>query len=151
MTAYRSAVLDTPAPEPGASRDFMRAKLAFHADCWDVAQDLEHGIADIVVIDARSPEAYAKAHIPGAINFPHRQMSTATTATLDRRKTYVVYCDGIGCNGSTRGAHKLAALGLQVKEMLGGLDYWIRDGHPVAHGTEATSSGEVLAAACACG
>jgi hypothetical protein len=47
-----------------------------------------------------------------------------------------VYCDGMGCNASTNGAYKLAVLGLRVKELLGGLDWWIRDGHPVATGHE---------------
>jgi rhodanese-related sulfurtransferase len=129
---FRSLVLETPAPSPEASRDFMRTKLLFETDCWDVAQDLKHGIADIVLVDARARESYDEGHIPGAISFPPREMSAETTKDLDRSKTYVVYCDGIGCNGSAKGAYKLAALGFRVKEMLGGLDWWIRDGHPVA-------------------
>jgi 3-mercaptopyruvate sulfurtransferase SseA len=64
---FRSLVLETPAPLPEASRDFMLAKLGLHTDAWDVAQDLKHGIPDIVVVDARARELYAKGHIPGAI------------------------------------------------------------------------------------
>jgi hypothetical protein len=71
------------------------------------------------------------SHIPGAISFAHREMSAETTAGLDRGKVYVVYCDGIGCNASTKGSHKLARLGFRTKELLGGLDWWSRDGHPV--------------------
>lgn len=48
----------------------------------------------------------------------------------------MTYCDGIGCNGSTQGAYKLAKLGFHVKEMIGGLDFWIRDNHPLATGEE---------------
>jgi rhodanese-related sulfurtransferase len=129
---FHSLVLETPAPSPDVSRDFMLAQLGLHADAWDVAQDLKHGVTDIVVVDARSREQYAKGHIPGAISFPHREMSAESTRELDRSKTYVVYCDGIGCNGSTKGAYKLAAAGFRVKELVGGLDYWMRDGHPVA-------------------
>lgn len=151
MDETRSLVLDCPAPTPAASRDFMAAKLAFHTDAWDVAEDLKHGVDDIVVVDARSREAYARGHIPGAISFPHRTMSAETVRDLDPRRTYVVYCDGIGCNASTRGAHRLAALGFRVKEMLGGLDFWLRDGHPVARGEEV---GQMAAAgpgvACGC-
>ena len=58
-------------------------------------------------------------------------MSAGTTAQLDRAKVYVVYCDGIGCNASTKGAYKLAGLGFRVKELLGGLDWWRRDGHAI--------------------
>ena len=82
-------------------------------------------------------------HIPGAVSFPHREMSAETTAQLDRSKVYVVYCDGIGCNASTKGAYKLARLGFRTKELLGGIDWWRRDGHPVAASHE---PGSLLAA-----
>ena len=151
MDETRSLVLESPAPAPAASRDFMAAKLAFHTDAWDVAEDLKHRIAEIVVVDARSHAAYARGHIPGAISFPHREMSGETTRDLDPRKTYVVYCDGIGCNASTKGAYRLAALGFRVKELLGGLDFWLRDGHPVTRGEEAGQRPEAGAGiACGC-
>ena len=134
--AVASTVLAFPAPTPEQSRDFMAAKLSYHADAWDVAEDLRNGIDAIVVIDTRSPAHYEAGHVPGAVSFPHRTMDEQSTAQLDRSKAYVTYCDGIGCNGSTKGAYKLAWLGFQVKEMLGGLDFWIRDGQPVATGPE---------------
>jgi rhodanese-related sulfurtransferase len=140
MTATAtSSVLEFPAPDAADSRDYMLAKLRYHADAWDVWEDLRNGISEIVVIDTRSAADYARGHVPGAINFPHRLMSAESTATLDRSKTYVTYCDGIGCNGSTKGAYKLASHGLKVKEMLGGLDFWIRDGFPLATGSEVGS------------
>ncbi|MDQ0936027.1 3-mercaptopyruvate sulfurtransferase SseA [Streptomyces turgidiscabies] len=40
----------------------------------------------------------------------------------------VTYCWGPGCNGATRAALALAQLGYQVKEMLGGFEYWAREG-----------------------
>jgi rhodanese-related sulfurtransferase len=54
-------------------------KLAYETDSWDLKVARETG-ANIVVIDARSPEAFAQEHIPGAINIPHRGMSPETTA-----------------------------------------------------------------------
>ena len=71
-------------------------------------------------------------------------MNTETVAHLDRNKVYVVYCDGIGCNASTKGAYKLARLGFRTKELLGGLDWWRRDGHPV---TARPEPGSLLTAA----
>ena len=118
-------------PEPGEIATVMEHKLRFHTDSWDLFVDLKAAVADIVVIDARSRHAYAAGHIPGAVSFPHRDMNTETVAHLDRDKVYVVYCDGIGCNASTKGAYKLALLGFRTKELLGGLDWWRRDGHPV--------------------
>ena len=146
-----SIVLSYPAPTPEHSRDFMLAKLHYHADAWDVAEDLRAGVAALVLVDTRSAEAYAAGHVPGAISFPHRAMDAASTARLDRSKTYVTYCDGIGCNGSTKGAYKLAALGFSVKEMLGGLDFWKRDGHPVATGAAPGSlQAQLGSIACEC-
>ena len=31
-----------------------------------------------------------------------------------------------GCNSAQKGAARLAGLGVQVKEMLGGIEYWLR-------------------------
>ncbi|MBV8636263.1 MAG: rhodanese-like domain-containing protein, partial [Burkholderiaceae bacterium] len=104
----------------------------------------------IVVIDTRGAEHYQRGHIPGAISLPHRSMDAASTARLDRTKTYVTYCDGIGCNGSTKGAYKLASLGFKVKEMLGGLDFWLRDGHPLAQGSAPGSLAGSKLMECAC-
>ena len=126
------AVLEYGVPEPGEIAAVMNDKLRFHTDSWDLSVDLKSGCADIVVIDARSGDAYQAGHIPGALSFPHREMNPTSTASLDRGKVYVVYCDGIGCNASTKGAYKLARLGFRAKELLGGLDWWRRDGHAVA-------------------
>ena len=131
MAEQISAVLEHGAPEPAEMVSVMQDKLRYHTDSWDLSVDLKSGHPDILVIDARSRGAYRAGHIPGARSFPHREMSADTTAQLDRTKVYVVYCDGIGCNASTKGAYKLAALGFRVKELLGGLDWWRRDGHAV--------------------
>jgi rhodanese-related sulfurtransferase len=132
MAQEISAVLEHGTPEPGEIARVMEDKLRFHTDSWDLSTDLRAGLSDIVVIDARSRDAYAAGHIPGAVSFPHRKMTAEITARLDRSKVYVVYCDGIGCNASTKGAYKLARLGFRAKELLGGIDWWRRDGHPVA-------------------
>lgn len=133
----QSAVLQFPPPSAAMSEAWLREKLAYYADAWDVAQDLASGITDIVVLDVRSAGQYQAGHICGALSFPHRTMSTETLSTLNRDKVYITYCDGIGCNGSTKGAWKLAAAGFRVKELIGGLDFWLRDRHPVTQGEAA--------------
>lgn len=104
-------------------------KLAYETDSWDLKVALEAG-ENVVVIDARSAQAYAAEHIPGAVNLPHRTMTAESTAYLDRSALIVTYCDGIGCNASTKGAFNMTRLGFRVKELIGGLDWWKRDGHP---------------------
>lgn len=118
-------------------------KLAFEIDSWDLKVALESA-EKIVVIDARSPQAYQKEHILGAINIPHRIMNEETTSSLDRRALVVTYCDGIGCNASTKAALNMTRLGFRVKELIGGLDWWKRDGHATegaGETTEATDCG----------
>lgn len=115
--------------------EYYEAKLQFETDSWDLFEDLNNS-KDIVVVDTRANPAYDKEHIPGAISFPHATMSELTVGHLDKTKTYVTYCDGIGCNGSTNGALKLTRLGFKVKELLGGLDWWKRDGY----GTDGASA-----------
>ena len=79
------------------------AKLEYEIDPWDLNEALGRG-DKILLVDTRSPEAYRKSHIPGALNIPHRTMSDATTAHIDKGALIVTYCDGIRCNGSTKGA-----------------------------------------------
>ena len=108
-------------------------KLAYETDSWDLKTMLEAG-ENLVVIDARSPGVFGAEHIPGAINIPHREMSAETTGHLDKSALIAVYCDGIGCNASTKGALNMTRLGFRVKELMGGIDWWKRDGHPTECG-----------------
>jgi rhodanese-related sulfurtransferase len=124
---------------------FYEAKLRFETDSWDLSEALARS-EPIVVIDARSEEAYQREHIPGALNIPHRTMSPETTAALDKAVAYVTYCDGIGCNASTKGALAMARLGFRVRELIGGLDWWRRDGYATA-GLEGRD-GKVVACGC---
>lgn len=107
---------------------FYQEKLAYEIDSWDLYVALKEG-QKIVVVDGRSASAFAIDHIPFAINIPHRSISTDTLAHLDKSATYVTYCDGIGCNASTKTALKMLTLGFTVRELLGGLDWWKRDGY----------------------
>jgi len=124
---------------------FYEAKLEFQTDSWDLFESLRNSTS-VVVIDTRSEEAYKREHIPGAVNLPHRTMSPETTAGLNKAFTYITYCDGIGCNASTKGALRMARLGFKVKELLGGLDWWTRDGYA----TEGTEGREGTTVSCGC-
>ena len=83
-----------------------------------------------MLADTRSHEAYAAAHLPGAISLPHRTIDADNVAALPEG-LIVVYCWGPGCNAAVKGAVRLTRLGRQTKELLGGFEYWVREGHPV--------------------
>ena len=125
---------------------YYQAKLDYETDAWDLHTALKEG-KPWIIIDGRAPQAYEREHIPGAINLPHKDICATKTENLDRNKIYICYCDGIGCNASTKTALKLLTLGFQVKELLGGLDWWKRDGYETA-GTHPQSGTEVI---CGCG
>lgn len=108
--------------------EFYEDKLKYETDPADLKAALDAG-ENVVVIDARSNASYAEEHIPGAINIPHRTMDATTTAAIDRSALVVTYCDGIGCNASTRGALNMTRLGFNVKELMGGLVWWKQDGY----------------------
>lgn len=120
----------------GVMNEQMRhyqAKLDWEIDPSDLHEALAEG-GHVIVVDARKPEAYARGHIPGAVNIPHRIMSKLTTDRLDRDALIVSYCDGIGCNASTKGALNLLKLGFRVQELIGGLEWWKKDGFKVRRG-----------------
>lgn len=125
--------------------DHYANKLNFETDSSDLFAAMNAGEA-VVVIDARSSEAFATEHIPSAISLPHRLMSAETTSRLDKSALYVTYCDGIGCNASTKGALKMAQLGFRVKELLGGIDWWRRDGY--ATQGEKAHNGKMIECGC---
>ena len=55
-------------------------------------------------------------------------------AEFPKDRLLVVYCWGPGCNGATKAAVKLSALGFSVKEMIGGITYWKEEGYPIISG-----------------
>ena len=106
-------------------------KLEYEIDAWDLCVAVEKG-ERIMILDVRSTVNFAEEHIVGAVNIPHRTITQESTNHLDKSMLYVVYCDGIGCNASTKGALNMARLGFRVKELIGGLDWWKRDGYKTA-------------------
>ena len=124
-----SLVLGAPAAEPADARRHFAGKLEYETDVADLMYDISKGNANITVIDTRSPKSYALCHIPGAINLP--KVSAETTARLPKDKVCVVYCWGVACNGSTKAAMRLSELGFRVKELVGGIEYWRKEGGEV--------------------
>ncbi|WP_203184873.1 rhodanese-like domain-containing protein [Streptomyces pratensis] len=124
-----SSVLRVPPASPAAAAAYFGASLAFHADVSDVAHALAAGgDPGFVVLDSRSTESWDQGHVPGAVHLPTALVAEQAAGLLDPAVPVVTYCWGPGCNGATRAALALAELGYQVKEMLGGFEYWVREG-----------------------
>jgi rhodanese-related sulfurtransferase len=115
---------------PEEAHAHFSARLRFETDCADVAADLKAGAMDYTVVDVRSPKAYAFGHVPGAISAPSPTIDAEVAASLPEG-LLVVYCWGPGCNGAHKAAAALSAHGRVVKEMIGGFEYWAREGQPI--------------------
>ncbi|MET8166253.1 rhodanese-like domain-containing protein [Streptomyces sp. NPDC005329] len=127
--ATANPVLRVAPAAPAEAAAHFRASLAFHADVSDVAAALAAGgDPGFVVLDSRSTESWDQGHIPGAVHLPTALIAEQAARVLDRDVPVVTYCWGPGCNGATRAALALAELGYRVKEMLGGFEYWAREG-----------------------
>ncbi len=117
--------------------DFFAAKLAFQTDVSDVHAALEGPDPGFTLVDTRDLASWRQAHIPQAIHLPRRMIPMrAATLLEDKSRPVVVHCWGPGCDGATKAAHELARRGYQVREMIGGIEYWIREGFPVLTGDE---------------
>lgn len=121
-------------------------KLAFEMDPSDLFDALNNG-ENVIVVDARKAFGFEAEHIPTAINIPHREMTVESTKHLDKDTLYVTYCDGIGCNASTKGALNMAKLGFKVKELIGGIEWWKLDGY-TTEGTKGIQTGLKIECAC---
>jgi rhodanese-related sulfurtransferase len=132
-TAAQPAATKVPAASAEALQHFS-ARLAFETDVSDVATDLAATATGMVVVDTRSLESWNQGHVPGAVHLPTAQIAKRAAELIDQDKTVVVYCWGPGCNGAHKAAVEFARLGYTVKEMLGGFEYWAREGWAVETG-----------------
>ena len=130
-----SRVLQVPAAEPQEAESHFLQRLSVETDPSDVHADLAKGITGFTVVDCRPAEKYVKGHVPGAVNLPYHSITPESATTLSSKETYVVYDDGLFDNAATKTALRMAALGLRVKEMMGGLAGWKAEGYVSAIGS----------------
>jgi rhodanese-related sulfurtransferase len=124
-----SPVTATPPAAADQAHAHFSAKLAYEADPADVAKAIAAGSPEFTLVDCRAAGNYTKAHLPNAVSLPWQDIAPDTVASLPPG-LLVTYCWGPSCNAATKGAERLSGLGRQVKEMIGGIEYWIREGHP---------------------
>jgi len=127
-------VTETPAAPSDTARAHFESLLGFETDCWDVHDAITRGAQDFVLFDARSPDLYARGHVPQAISMPHGKIVEAKLRDYPLDTLFVVYCAGPHCNGAHRAAYRLARLGRPVKLMIGGITGWIDEGFELVTG-----------------
>ena len=76
-----------------------------------------------IILDVRTPEEFAKKHIPGALNIPNETIGTEEIPELpDKDQLILVYCRS--GNRSKQASEKLVALGYTNIVEFGGINDW---------------------------
>lgn len=124
----KNAVTEISPATPEQALAHFAAQFAFETDCWDVHEAMRSEAPGFVLLDVRSPAAFASGHVPGAINIPHAKIIESKMSEYPPSTLFVVYCAGPHCNGAARAAVRLARLGRPVKLMAGGVRGWLDEG-----------------------
>lgn len=114
-----------------AAAAHFAARLAYEADASDVHAAMETGAPGFVLLDTRDQVAWDQGHVRGAVHMPKPEMPARIPREFASGTAFVAYCWGPGCNGATRAGLIISELGFAVKEMIGGFEYWAREGLPV--------------------
>ena len=100
-------------------------------DAARFAEVVNDGSDRLVILDVRTPEEFAAAHIPRAINLDYYRASfPSDLAALDRDAEYAVYCR----SGNRSGETLLLMEGLgftNVSHLGGGVIDWHESGFPL--------------------
>ena len=110
-----------------SAAEHFAAKLRYEIDPADLAAVRGRG-ARPLVIDVRSLASWTQGRIAGAVHIPGDELELRAAAEIPRDADVIVYCWGPGCNGSTKAALVLSQLGYSVRELIGGFEYWAREG-----------------------
>lgn len=108
--------------------DFFKSKLEYESTPHALKRDMEAG--DVIVLDVRDKDSYAKEHIAGAKNIPLSELME-NRDNLPKGKPIVTYCWDITCAMATHAALELAGKGFKVKDLFGGIEAWKKKGFPV--------------------
>ena len=98
-------------------------------EAFTLIQDNQNN-PDFVIIDVRTPQEFVAEHIENATNIDfYSEAFRDMLNTLDKNKTYLVYCRTGGRSGSALDI--MAELNFQkVYNILGGINQWKAEGLP---------------------
>jgi rhodanese-related sulfurtransferase len=89
-----------------------------------------------VIVDTRTPDEFAQAHIVGSVNVPAGFVrSLSNRLPRDKGTLLVFYCRGMGCTLSSEAAAEAAALGYtNLAIYQAGIPDWLLKRYPVETG-----------------
>ena len=108
--------------DPARARAYFEDKLAFTTGPVELDRWIKTGQDNLVIVDVRAAEDFAKGHIPGAINVPKEKWDNPQG--LNRDKTNVLYCYTQQCHLAANACVRFAGKGYPVMELEGGFETW---------------------------
>lgn len=133
------ATLKKPSAEVSPREKLMNTMIENSRNRFDTVeidevQKLVLGEHRPVLVDVRSSEVYAKAHLPGAMNVPVEQLTDRVGELPSDREAPIVTVCNRG-NMSLSGLLVLKSLGFRnVRSMNGGTLGWMEKGLPIENG-----------------
>src|SRR6266446_4294807 len=107
---------------PAQAKAYFENKLAFTTGPVELDRWIKSHEDNLVVVDVRAAEDFAKGHIPGAINIPKERWDNPQGLRKD--KTNVVYCYTQQCHLAANACARFAGQGYPVMELEGGFEVW---------------------------
>ncbi len=107
---------------PASTRRYFEDKLAFSLGPVELEKWIKMGEDNLVLVDVRATEDFAKGHNPGAINIPKERWNNPQGLSKD--KTNVVYCYTQQCHLAANACVQFAAKDYPVMELEGGFEAW---------------------------
>src|SRR5262245_27006536 len=107
---------------PASARRYFEDKLAFTTGPVELDRWIRTREDNLVLVDVRAAEDFAKGHIPGAINLPKERWQNPQG--LSNNKTNVVYCYTQQCHLAANACVQFATMDYPVMELEGGFAAW---------------------------
>ena len=107
---------------PASARRYFEDKLASTLGPVELERWIKTGEDNLVLVDVRAAEDFAKGHVPGAINIPKERWEHPQGLRKD--KTNVVYCYTQQCHLAANACVQFAAKDYPVMELEGGFETW---------------------------
>jgi|GEM_PF-105991 len=121
------------AAEREAAVAHFAAKLRYETDAADVVAAMAAG-ERLALVDTRNLASWNQGHAAGAVHMPRTEVAERAPREIPLDTPVVVYCWSPGCNGADKAALEFAKLGYEVRLMIGGFEYWAREGYDVVSG-----------------
>src|SRR5450759_2781595 len=94
--------------DPARARAFFEDKLAFTTGPVELDHTLKSN-ENIIVVDVRDAEDFAKGHIPGTLSLPQERWDSLQG--MSRDKACVFYCYTQACHLAAQACFKFASRG----------------------------------------